>query len=1043
MDTPVMFIWLLFHLFVFGSLQYGNFSSSTILNPVLAVSAEVTVIITQGVHLPEQVTLSISTSSSLICPTGRLPLNSIGGYQQSITSSNGPSDTSILNCEDSLDNSHGDVQGASHTNSTFQLAFHATNNTSLTITVQEQPGLSNFNLPRGRTNTTGNTTRWDDYPRSPQLQQQQQPDVGQRWMAHQRRRAREEKRKDGPRKDEASPRTWPKAKPLPRAGTAAVVGSAFCLITLEADRRRKRQKTQEPEAPPPRREKATYDMIGQTELPVSQEQLVAEVKGIYAGLVMAEAKCIEADRKTDVVPSSESQDTLNNDQWKALIALHRCLLHEHYDFFLASQHPSASPALQRLASKYAMPARLWRHGIYSFLELLRHRLPHSLDHMLAFIYMAYSMMTLFYETVPAFEDTWIECLGDLAIYRMAIEDNDTQDRKIWTDVARHWYSKASQKLPTSGRIYYYLANLARPSALKQLSLYTKSLCTTVPLHSARASILTLFDPVLAASNDPMPEYTEIPALALAFVKVHGLMFTDPHSNSFEPVCQEFLTLLENQIARVDKKSSKDGYRIAIANSGAMLCYGSSDNPIMTALKIQVGESGHSPEEILCRKSFQAARQLAYATLNIFLLRRDDPYVLPGIHASLVFMHHMACHAQTLNLTETDFPWVSLVDSLNHLLEDYGASSGMIERDDFPTTEAADARPLAEDFALRGLLWAESYFPIDWFSGRTEEEFDDHEVSSPSMMTEERKGRILWLAARIAQGHTPLQYESASFDPIHSRINKPRFVYIASFSSDDSLHDPGVYKMASKINGTDDCLFPELNNDRHLNSIQSTLGLPCDYLKEPAQGSVSASKTVFERSSSPNKEAHDSLEDWLSDLINVDMSLDENDEVGETQGTEINNAAARTGKNWHLPLHDMVPVDLIVFSHTGDSQENDKCLDRIAESNSEHGINDQPEQQDPEEEENNHPISSQSKLGTRLQTSLPAHGKEIPMPELLTKWIDPRTLCDLSQAKSSPHLLSPPCSSSSSPPSLKMSHACYHCQKTFSRASDMKFVHPLF
>ena len=87
------------------------------------------------------------------------------------------------------------------------------------------------------------------------------------------------------------------------------------------------------------------------------------------------------------------------------------LLHEHHDFFLASQHPAASPALSRLAAKYSMPARMWRHGIHAFLEVLRHRLPESLEHMLAFIYIAYSMMALLYETVPAFEDTWIECLG--------------------------------------------------------------------------------------------------------------------------------------------------------------------------------------------------------------------------------------------------------------------------------------------------------------------------------------------------------------------------------------------------------------------------------------------------------------------------------------------------------------------------------------------------------------------------------------------------------------------------------------------------------
>ncbi|KAH7070565.1 hypothetical protein BKA63DRAFT_80045 [Paraphoma chrysanthemicola] len=55
---------------------------------------------------------------------------------------------------------------------------------------------------------------------------------------------------------------------------------------------------------------------------------------------------------------------------------------------------------------------MWKHGIHSFLELLRHRLPDSIDYMLPFIYLAYYMIALLYETVPASKDTWNECLGD-------------------------------------------------------------------------------------------------------------------------------------------------------------------------------------------------------------------------------------------------------------------------------------------------------------------------------------------------------------------------------------------------------------------------------------------------------------------------------------------------------------------------------------------------------------------------------------------------------------------------------------------------------
>ncbi|KAK3905590.1 hypothetical protein C8A05DRAFT_12599, partial [Staphylotrichum tortipilum] len=194
---------------------------------------------------------------------------------------------------------------------------------------------------------------------------------------------------------------------------------------------------------------------------ISQEQLVAEVKGIYAGLVMVESKCIEVNNA--LTTESEDAKNLNNAQWQALIALHRTLLQEHHDFFLASQHPRASPALRRVAQKYAMPARMWRHGIHSFLELLRHQLPQSQDHMLTFIYMAYSMIGLLYETVPAFEDTWIECLGDLARYRMAIEDDDIQDREVWTGVVKDWYAKASERAPQTAQLDHHLAIPAQPS----------------------------------------------------------------------------------------------------------------------------------------------------------------------------------------------------------------------------------------------------------------------------------------------------------------------------------------------------------------------------------------------------------------------------------------------------------------------------------------------------------------------------------------------------------------------------------------------------
>ncbi|RDL41591.1 TPR-like protein [Venustampulla echinocandica] len=520
-----------------------------------------------------------------------------------------------------------------------------------------------------------------------------------------------------------------------------------------------RAPTQGSQVPPTEGERFNIMLQPETR-PISQEQLVAEVKGIYAGLVMVEAKCIEVDNKQAALAQADAGNPpkLNNEQWQALIALHRTLLHEHHDFFLASQHPSASPALRRLASKYAMPARMWRHGIHSFLELLRHRLPASLDHMLAFIYLAYSMMALLYETVPAFEDTWIECLGDLGRYRMAIEDEDIRDREVWTGVARHWYSKASDKAPTTGRLYHHLAILARPNALQQLFFYSKSLCVANPFASARDSVLTLFDPVLNAGNGQGPY--RLPPFDTAFVKSHGLLFTNRDMHLFDPTVKEFLGLLDMHIGRVTRKFMEQGVHIAIANYVAMLGFAAKDNPVMRAIspseeEVEVSQIAESPAVI----SFRNAQRLSNSTSEIILNRVGDPNVLPFIHVILIFMRFMADSPDAMGLLEADFPWESLVRMLNTLLGPYQTRS-RIESSEFPIPEQSDdPRPFPEDFAVRGLLWVENYFPAQWFEKKVDEEEKYHERAS---MTAQRKERILWLACRIANLGPWIVYDGKQF-----------------------------------------------------------------------------------------------------------------------------------------------------------------------------------------------------------------------------------------------------------------------------------------
>lgn len=297
--------------------------------------------------------------------------------------------------------------------------------------------------------------------------------------------------------------------------------------------------------------------------PISIEHLIAEVKGIYAGLVMVEAKCCEVDAK-----QAKDQDGkyphLSNEQWQALNSLHRTLLNEHHDFFLASQHPIATPALRKLAVTYSMPTRMWRHGIQSYLELLRHRLPHSMEHMLGFLYLSYSILTLrklsccrleplelktdsirmhvVYETVPEFADTWIESLGDLGRYRMAIEDDDIYDREVWAKTARFWYSKAAEKTPGVGRLYHHLAILARPNLLLQFFYYCKSLGASQPFLPSRETVLIVFDSIL---DDIAPR---APPVVAEYIQLHGINFTHTGLERFDDCLVKFLRILGTHLS---------------------------------------------------------------------------------------------------------------------------------------------------------------------------------------------------------------------------------------------------------------------------------------------------------------------------------------------------------------------------------------------------------------------------------------------------------------------------------------------------------------
>jgi hypothetical protein len=487
----------------------------------------------------------------------------------------------------------------------------------------------------------------------------------------------------------------------------------------------------------------SYDIVLQPETgPISPEVLDAEVGGIYAGLVMIEDKCIEEDQRL----ASLTQAKPNGQQWQALISLHRTLLYEHHDFLLASQHPSANSALQNLALKYNMPTRMWLHGVHSFLEVLRHHLPASLDFMLAFIYLSYSMIALLYEEIPAFANTWVECLGEISRYRLALGGRNARERKVWTYNARNWYSKASDRAPTIGRLYHHRAILARPDALQELCSHSKSLCVANPFNSARESILTLFDPVLTLTGK---HGHRLPPLDTHFVRVHGLLFKQIMDN-FDGELTQFLRLLDLQIRRVTSSFMEQGYLIAICNVCAMLEFGSKHNVLMKAIEgISITKANGN-----AHIWFERSRHLHHKTLAVVLEQTGDPKVLPFVHVVLAFMRYISHSSCAMRLWGTRLPWLQLATMLNALMDHL---SERVQHDEFPEPAGDNWSPFPEDYAMHGLLWTRGYFPEGWFMKEVE---DDERSIEQASMTSQRKERILWLAYHVAiKNNSPIHWNS--------------------------------------------------------------------------------------------------------------------------------------------------------------------------------------------------------------------------------------------------------------------------------------------
>ncbi|KAJ6022028.1 DNA/RNA-binding domain E.t1.c1-type [Penicillium herquei] len=498
---------------------------------------------------------------------------------------------------------------------------------------------------------------------------------------------------------------------------------------------------------------------------ITEEQLINEVRVIYKGLTLVEQKCKDIDEE-----QIKSQTELTAPQWVALISLHRTLLYEHHDFLLASQHPSASPLLTRLADQYYMPARMWRHGIHSFLEVMRQQLPKSMDFLLSYIYVSYSMISLLLESVGAFKETWMECLGDLARYRMAIEESDMGHRETWAGISRYWYNQDALIIPEQGRIQHHLAVLARPDGLRQIFHYTKALVSVIPFENAQESIALLFKPTNNKGKEGM-ERRQNPMIA-AFIATHGILFTGGSKEQFPILAKRFLSFLRRELPRLNR-NPQEGIYLVSSNFASILQYGHPKTvetlgwTFSSAPNNETSDSTCSQSAIsnLTSEVPSQGAYLAVHTLAFFLEQNGTPAMDWSAHTSLAFIWCLALSPPAMQRLETIIPWLPVVKYLNRLFRP-DTDFSHIEHESFPIRLDEDRQQLTEDFFIRGQVWSQQYHPPGFFDNASSE--DNRPTVEEEATIVQRQNRCLWLGVRIAMigrwitytrngGFTPTQF----------------------------------------------------------------------------------------------------------------------------------------------------------------------------------------------------------------------------------------------------------------------------------------------
>lgn len=184
-----------------------------------------------------------------------------------------------------------------------------------------------------------------------------------------------------------------------------------------------------------------------------------------------------------------------------------------HNLLTLATNPNVPASVQSIPQRYNIPTRLWSVAFHRLLTSMRRASaisPNALEYLTDFIYYAYRFYSGLLEepNLVAFRGMWLEALGDLASYRMAvaihtanhaplaarpstngerldlpdaaplaarIDDSsipsigahaaaifdDEDERDTWRSTARNWYATGLKDTPGTGRLHHHIGMLGR------------------------------------------------------------------------------------------------------------------------------------------------------------------------------------------------------------------------------------------------------------------------------------------------------------------------------------------------------------------------------------------------------------------------------------------------------------------------------------------------------------------------------------------------------------------------------------------------------